>query len=65
MWTVEWASPYGGGWKEQKFQGKDAADRSFAFWRKTVTNYHRQVKVFLIETVDGKKRNIHSEGGDK
>jgi hypothetical protein len=63
MWTVEWASPYEARWNKYKFQGKNAADRSHAFWRKTVNNYHRQVKVFLIETVDGKKRNIHSEGG--
>lgn len=63
MWTVEWASPYEAKWNKRKFQGKDAADRSYSFWRKTVENYHRQVTVFLIETVNGKKRNIRSEGG--
>ena len=64
MWAVEWANPHNQTkWEVRKFQGKNAADNAYVFWRNRVENYHRDIKVFLVETVNGKRRNVHSDGG--
>jgi hypothetical protein len=64
MWIVMWKSPYDETeWKEQKFQGKNAENDAYVFWRKKVENYHRSVEVFIMEKVNGKIRNKRSDGG--
>lgn len=63
MWIVAHQSPYDKRkWIERKFQGKNAENDAYVFWRNRIENYYGQVEVFLIEKVNGKIRNSRSGG---